>query len=138
MRLESGRDRFEQPGLMAALDEGGQCDGVVLRIPAELVDQETEFIWRREMFAGAYRPIFLHIDTPQGPVNALVFVMDRHNRRYTPNVPDDDAARMIAMAEGNIGPNIDYLDSLIRQLDDLGISEDHMRNLYTMARAYRY
>ena len=133
MRIEGGRGSFDQPGLMAALDEGGHCDGVVLRIPGELVDQETEFMWRREMFAGTYRPVFLEVETPQGSVDALVFLMDKDNRRYAPDISEEDAARMIAVAEGRLGPNFDYLDSLVRHLEELGIEDADMRKLHDRA-----
>lgn len=137
MKIEGGRGSFEQPGLMAALDEGGHCDGVVLRIPAALVDQETEFMWRREMFAGTYRPMFLDLTTPQGPVEALVFLMDCGNRRYAPDIDEAEAARMIAIAEGRLGPNFEYLDSLVRHLDELGIEDSDMRRLHARAKALR-
>ncbi len=137
MRLEGGRGTHAQPGLMAALDHGGQCDGVVFRIAAGAMDQETQFMWRREMFAGAYCPVFLNVDTPQGPVEALVFVMDRTNPRYMPEVPIDDAARMIAVAEGGLGPNFDYLHSLITHLDELGIEDEDIKALHALAKAHR-
>ena len=137
MLLEGGRGTHDQPGLMAALDEGGHCKGVVFRISANLVDQETEYMWRREMFAGAYRPMFLNVETPQGPVEALVFVMDRENRRYMPDVSEETAAHMIASAEGRIGPNFDYLDSLVRHLDELEIEDDEIRRLHARANGYR-
>ena len=137
MRLEGGRGSHERPGLMAALDEGGHCDGVVFRIPAALVERETEYMWRREMFSGAYRPVFQEVATPQGSVDALVFVMDRNNRRYMPDLSEEEAARMIAVAEGGLGPNFTYLDSLVRHLDELGIEDDDMHRLHGRARAYR-
>ncbi len=137
MRLEGGRGSHAQPGLMAALDQGGHCDGVAFRIAAELVDRETEFMWRREMFAGAYQPLFLGVSTPQGPVDALVFVMDRTNGRYMPDLTDEEAARMIAVAEGGIGPNFDYLHSLVRHLDELGIHDDDMKRLHAVTSALR-
>lgn len=137
MRLEGGRGSHERPGLMAALDEGGHCDGVVFRIPAALVELETEFMWRREMFSGAYRPVFLEVATPQGPVDALVFVMDRDNRRYMPDLPEEQAAQMIAVAEGGLGTNFAYLDSLVRHLDELGIEDGDMHRLHARAGAYR-
>lgn len=137
MRLEGGRGTYAQPGLMAALDQGGQCHGVVFRIAAALVDQETKFMWHREMFAGAYCPVFLEVATPQGPVDALVFVMDRSNCRYMPDLTDEESARMIAVAEGRLGPNFDYLQSLVRHLDELGIQDDDMSRLHAFARAYR-
>ena len=137
MKIEGGRGSFAQPGLMAALDEGGHCDGVALRIPAALVDQETEFMWRREMFAGTYRPVFLDLVTPQGPVEALVFLMDCDNRRYAPDISEEEAAQMIAVAEGRLGPNFDYLDSLVRHLEELGIEDADMRRLHARAKALR-
>lgn len=137
MRLEGGRGTHACPGLMAALDEGGHCDGVVIRIAAPLVDQETRFMWHREMFAGAYCPVFLQVTTPQGPVEALTFVMNRDNHRYMPDVPEDEAAGMIARAEGGLGPNFDYLDSLVRHLDELGIEDVDIHRLHARAHALR-
>lgn len=137
MRLEGGRGSHERPGLMAALDEGGQCDGLVFRIPAQLVDLETEFMWRREMFSGSYRPVFLEVATPQGAVDALVFVMDQSNHRYMPELTADMAARMIAVAEGGLGSNFAYLDSLVQHLDDLDIKDAAINKLHVNARAFR-
>lgn len=137
MLLEGGRASHDRPGLMAALDQGGHCDGVVFRIAAPLVDRETEFMWRREMFSGAYRPTFLQTATPQGPVEALAFLMDRDNRRYAPHLSEDEAARMIARAEGGLGPNFDYLDSLVRHLDDLGLEDPDIRHLHARANSHR-
>ncbi|MEO0991716.1 MAG: gamma-glutamylcyclotransferase [Pseudomonadota bacterium] len=136
MTIEGGRGTHEQPGLMAALDEGGTCDGVAFRIAANLVDRETEFMWRREMFSGSYRPVFLPVATPQGAVEALSFVMDRSNRRYTPELSVNETARIIAVAEGRLGTNFDYLDSLVRHLDELGIQDDTMHRLHVCARGY--
>lgn len=137
MKLEGGRGSYECPGLMAALDEGGQCDGVVFRIAGGLVEAETEKMWMREMFSGAYRPIFVPAQTPQGPVEALTFVMDRANPRYVPDLPDRQAAEMIARATGRLGDNFDYLDNLIRHLDELGIRDDAMHDLHALAAAAR-
>ncbi|MEL7465734.1 MAG: gamma-glutamylcyclotransferase [Pseudomonadota bacterium] len=137
MRLESGRGSREHPGLMAALDEGGRCEGVVLRIPGPLVERETEFMWRREMFGGAYRPIFERVATPQGEVEALVFVMEHRNHRYAPDLSEEEAARMIAVAEGRLGPNFAYLDNMVRHLDELGIRDDAMTRLRDLAAAHR-
>lgn len=137
MRLEGGRGSHDQPGLMAALDHGGHCEGVVFRISAQLVDRETRFMWNREMFAGAYCPEFFEVSTPQGPVSALVFTIDRTNHRYMPHLTNQEAARMIAVAEGRLGSNFDYLHSLISHLDELGITDDDMRELHALTCAIR-
>lgn len=137
MRLEGGRGTHDRPGLMAALDEGGQCDGVVFRIASDLVDEETRFLWNREMFGGAYEPRFLEVDTPQGAVEALVFVMDRSNRRYVPHLSQEEAARMIAVAEGGLGSNFDYLHALVSHLNNLDIVDDELHRLLERVRAHR-
>ena len=137
MKLEGGRGKPQQPGLMAALDKGGSCAGTACRIPADLVDQETEILWMREMFSGSYRPAFVTAETPQGTVEALAFVMDRKNRRYVPGLTPDEAARIIARAEGNLGPNFDYLDNLVRHLNDLRMEDPAMSDLHARALAVR-
>ena len=137
MKLEGGRGTASQPGLMAALDEGGHCDGVVLRISADMVDQETRFMWNREMFAGSYRPVFVDATTPQGPVEALVFLMEHNNRRYVPDIPEHEAAKIIAVAEGNLGPNFDYLETMVRNLGKLGIEDTDMSRLCALAAEIR-
>jgi cation transport protein ChaC len=133
MKLEGGRGKPQQPGLMAALDKGGACEGTVCRIPADLVERETEILWMREMFSGSYQPIFVQAETPQGTVDALAFVMDRTNRRYVPGLTADEAARIIARAEGNLGPNFEYLDNLVRHLADLGMADPTMTDLHARA-----
>lgn len=137
MRLEGGRGTHAQPGLMAALDRGGKCKGVVFRISARLVDRETRFMWHREMFAGSYCPVFVTVQTPQGPVKALTFVMDPTNDRYVPRMPDKDAAQMIAVAKGRLGSNFDYLASLVRHLDELGLDDLDIRRLYDLSCTFR-
>ncbi|MEL7098639.1 MAG: gamma-glutamylcyclotransferase [Pseudomonadota bacterium] len=133
MKLEGGRGSHARPGLMAALDTGGTCEGLVLRIAAELVDTETRFLWNREMFAGAYTPLFLPVATPQGPVEALVFAMNHDNPRYIPEMDRAIAAGMIAHAEGTLGRNMDYLEALVRHLHELGVSDPDIQALYDVA-----
>ncbi|MEX0285445.1 MAG: gamma-glutamylcyclotransferase [Paracoccaceae bacterium] len=137
MRLEGGRGTPDRPGLMAALDEGGHCDGLVFRIPAALVDEETRYMWRREMFSGSYHPCFFPVQTPQGRVEALTFVMDHSNYRYVPDLSEDEVAQMIAHAEGNLGPNFDYLDNLVSHLDELGLSDPDIYRLHARSKAVR-
>ena len=133
MKIGGGRGKPQQPGLMAALDRGGSCAGTAFRIPADRVEHETEILWMREMFSGSYSPVFVQAETPQGTVEALTFVMDRRNRRYVPGLNPDEAARIIARAEGNLGPNFDYLDRLVRHLTELGMDDPAMTDLHARA-----
>lgn len=135
MRITGSRGTIERPGLMAALEEGGVCEGVAFRIPGGIVDRETEIMWMREMFTGAYRPEFVHVSTPQGEIEALTFVIDRNNERYVPDLPLAEAAAIIAHAEGNIGPNFEYLDSLCVHLADLGLIDSELSELHRLTAA---
>ena len=50
-----GRGTPENPGLVLALDEGGWCDGVALRLDEGNLLDELSLLWRREMLTVAYR-----------------------------------------------------------------------------------
>ena len=39
----------ERPGLMMALDEGGECEGVAYRLPADAIEANLGSLFRREM-----------------------------------------------------------------------------------------
>ncbi len=137
MRILGSRATRDCPGLMVALEPGGDCNGVAFRIPAALVDRETRFMWNREMFSGAYCPTFAAVMTPQGLVEALVFVMNPDALSYRPNIPEDEAARMIAVAEGDNGSNFAYLDMLVHRFERLGIDDPAMRRLHQQAAMLR-
>jgi cation transport protein ChaC len=72
----------ECPGLVAGLDRGGSCAGVVYRVPPHEVRRQFERLWEREMFMGSYAPRWLHCRAADGTsVSALAFVV----RRDVPN-----------------------------------------------------
>lgn len=121
----------EHPGLMLGLDAGGPddfCDAIAMLIPAERVDTESDYLWRREMIAGSYVPTFLSTDTPQGQIQALAFCVDRSNSRYV-NIAMPDAARMIAAASGTAGTNTAYLENLVADLNAVGLQDADKQHL---------
>ena len=62
--VKGGRGDPEQPGVMAALDTGGACEGLAFRIPADRVEDETRRLWYREQIGPAYRAVFAPAETP--------------------------------------------------------------------------
>ena len=127
----------EHPGLMLALDSGNTeayCDAFVMRIPADQIDTETTYLWRREMFAGTYIPTFLTSETPQGEVESLVFVVDHDNPRCV-DLPLADAARQIASASGSAGTNVEYLENLVADLESVGLRDPQTEKLLDMVYA---
>jgi glutathione-specific gamma-glutamylcyclotransferase len=123
LKAQIGRGSPDAPSLMAALDIGGYCEGLALRIPAAVVNEETEILWMREMIGAAYTPVFRRVSTPQGPVEALAFAIDRANPRYV-DLPGDEAAAIIARGKGIRGNNLDYFNSLAEHLALLGIKDE--------------
>lgn len=122
LQVEIGRGSQAKPALMAALDVGGECQGLALRIPAQAVDRETEILWMREMIGEGYIPSFCNVATPQGPVEALAFVADRRSARFA-DIGSEDAAHIIATGSGILGTNLEYFENLATQVEALGIRD---------------
>jgi cation transport protein ChaC len=123
LKIEIGRGSKDNPALMAALDEGKECQGLALLIPAHAVDRETEILWMREMIGEAYIPVFRIVETPQGPIEALAFVMDRVSARFA-DIGAEEAARIIAGGSGLLGTNLEYFDNLATHVEALGIKDE--------------
>ncbi len=134
LKSEIGRGSQGRPGLMAALDTGGECHGLVFRIGQSAVDEETHIIWRREMLAHAYAPAFIALETPQGPVEALAFIMDQTAKDYAPELGLEESARLIATGEGLFGTSLDYLDNLAEHFLLLGIEDELFSRLHKRSR----
>jgi cation transport protein ChaC len=136
LKVEIGRGSREKPALMAALDEGGECHGLAFRVPAQAVDRETEILWMREMIGEAYIPVFRKVATPQGPVEALAFVMDRQSARFA-DIGAEEAAGIIASGTGILGTNLEYFDNLATHVEALGIRDDVFESIRASLRRQR-
>jgi cation transport protein ChaC len=134
LKSQIGRGSAERPALMAALDGGGSCHGLALRIPAAHVEQETDFLWRREMLAGSYVPTFVAVETPQGGIaEAVTFVINPQSDRYV-QLDVDETARMIATGRGVRGTCLEYLENLAERLQLLGLDDPAIHDLHTRVR----
>ena len=79
LRMTRFRGTPEQPGLMMALDRGGQCRGVLYDLPNDNLEGQFGKLFRREF---TYKPInsmprWITVETASGPTPALTFVMNR-------------------------------------------------------------
>ena len=120
-----GRGTEAAPGLMAALDAGAGCDGLVFRIPRETVDRETEILFRREMIGPGYHARFVPvcIDAPQPDAWALTFVADHDDPLMRPDITRAEQVRFAASGEGFLGTSHAYLRSTVAHLAELGIED---------------
>ena len=120
---ELGRGSPERPGLVLALDHGGACRGVLLRVAPERVESELDVVWQREMLTSVYRARWLRVRSAAGPVEALAFIVNRAHSRYAGRLSEERILDTIAAAEGPIGRCADYLIETVASLRALGICE---------------
>lgn len=131
-----GRGTPEKPGLMAGLDVGKGCDGLVFRIPQELIEEESRIIWRREMLLHAYTPVFLTATTGPGKIEVLAFVVDHAAESYQPNLSLQQTAHYMATGAGMFGSSREYLENLASQFESLGIHDEALFSLRQATQSY--
>lgn len=134
---EGGRGSKEEPGLMLAIDEGGSCEGIAFRVAREKLEHETFVLFRREMLAPVYRPIWLNLDTQAGPIEALSFAVNHDHEDIKPGIPLQNQAKMISRAKGMFGTNIDYLSDMHERLELLEIEDIYVSELFAATDALR-
>lgn len=120
----------DTPGVVFALDQGGQCEGIVYRIASDQVKQIFPPLWRREMPSGAYNPMWIDCDVGlKQPVQALAFVINPHTDAYVPEMPLEQLSRVIHAAHGINGPCIEYVLETAHALKQARITDHKLEHL---------
>ncbi len=128
LRTRLGRGTPENPGLTLGLDRGGCCRGVVYRIAEEAMEPELNLIWGPEMFTSAYHPQWVKVVTKEGPVDAIVFIINRNYPHYA-RIEEDRIVAAIATAKGQIGACATYLFNTVEHLEQLGIRDPGLERI---------
>ena len=132
-----GRGTPENPGLMLGLITGGSCRGLAFRIAPDLIEQELEIVWAREMMGDVYQPSWFNLQTEDGPIRAIAFTLNRGHERYAGNLPVETVTRHVATAAGKLGPCMEYLVNTVDKLEEMGVRRGPMHNLLKRTRAHR-
>lgn len=132
-----GRGSPDNPGMVLGLEPGGSCNGVALRLAPDLVESETQILWRREMFSGVYKPRWVRTLSKRGAISAIAFTMDTQHERYAGDISSERAVHALATAEGRLGSSYEYLASTVAHLDELGVGDGAMHRLLRLVEAYR-
>jgi cation transport protein ChaC len=135
MRLMFGRAMPDKPGLMLCLVPGGDCHGIAHRIAADSVESETRILWMREMLSGAYTPTWVDLDLGGRHIRGVTFVMNEGHPRYLPGLDADEKARRIAVAEGHLGSNRDYLFRTAAALAESGLKDSYIEDVTARVRS---
>lgn len=131
-----GRGNPDVPGLMAALDTGKGCDGLLFRIPDHIVDVETEVLWRREFVASSYIPSFITASTGEADVRALTFVADHDAQQICGDITRDEQIACLANGKGILGTSFEYLENICSHFEVLGIEDEECSSLLAQTRAF--
>jgi cation transport protein ChaC len=119
------------PGLVAGLDRGGSCAGVVYRVPGNEVKAQFERLWEREMFMGSYAPRWLRCQAIDGThVTALGFVVRRDVANYAGKLSEAEILDVFRRGScGRFGTSLDYLVNTVRSLREHGLRDPHFERL---------
>lgn len=131
IRVARFRGTRDLPGLMMALDRGGQCRGKLFRIPADQAEESLNKLFRRELVVKqpGTPPRWLMARTSEGALPAIGFVVDRQSRFYSGGLPLEEVADIVSLAAGHWGSCAEYLHNTVSHLEALGI---HDRNLWRL------
>jgi cation transport protein ChaC len=121
----------DRPGLVAGLDRGGSCAGIVYRVPAASVPPEFKRLWDREMFMGSYAPRWLRCHLADGTdVQALAFVVRQDVSNYAGRLSEAQILEVFRRGScGRFGTSLDYLVNTVRSLHEHGLRDPHLERL---------
>ena len=130
-RITRWRATMDQPGLMMALDRGGQCQGILDRLPAGTLAAQLGKLFRREFTVKPANsmPRWITVETEQGTVRAIAFVMNRRAGAYVGRLKPEEIANTLASACGHWGSGAEYLHNTVAHLEERGIRD---RNLWRL------
>jgi cation transport protein ChaC len=124
-----GRGTRASPTLVLALEAGGRTEGVAYRLPRGEEKTELTLIFRQEMFTDDYIPRWVTVDTEDGPVQAVAFVVNAHTNRYVGPLTEEKIVEVISTARGQLGTSADYLRETMAHLSELGLSDEALAKI---------
>jgi cation transport protein ChaC len=120
------RGTEESPGLVLGLDDGGACRGAAFRVAPENADFTLAYLREREQITDVYveaiKPISL-LDGSGRELEAVCFIVDKSHPQYAGRLPLETQARLVRIAVGRSGTNIDYVLNTVRHLEEAGIHD---------------
>lgn len=127
----------DAPGLMAALDRGGGCDGLAFRISGEATRHESGVFWRRELLGHAYKPAWISVETALDNLEALTVIANHGADVIRPDMTREEQVRYAATGRGFLGTSLAYIENIAAHFEALGIIDSEVSGLLAAAKAYR-
>lgn len=134
-RITRFRGTPEIPGLMMAMDRGGQCRGVLFRLHDHAPEATLGKLFRREFTLKPQNnlPRWITVRTEDGPlVQAIAFVMNRQSPAYLGRLDHEIVSDVLAEACGHRGSGAEYLYNTVSHLAERGIYDRNLMRLQAM------
>jgi cation transport protein ChaC len=128
-RVPRFRGTRAQPGLMMALDRGGQCTGMLYRLPDDNLVDHVAKLFRREFTVKPpnCRPRWVRVVAGAAEtVPAIAFVMNRAAPNYIGKQSPEAIADVLSQACGHWGSCAEYLYQTVAHLEAKGIHDRHL------------
>jgi len=119
----------KNPGLVLGLQPGGSVMGRAFRVAPLHAEAVIDYLYRREMLSGVYKPGFHEAEIKGKRCKVLCFVADTKHAQYAGGLSEARAARVIAGARGRRGRNAEYLANTVAHLDALGLGDGPLHRL---------
>ena len=123
------RGNPEAPGYMLSLDRGGQCKGMVYRLPRDSLAANVEGLLRKE---PPFPPRWVSVVTHKGVVRAIAFTHPGRDARYAGHLDDESVADALARSVGMVGSMAQYVYLTALHLEQLGLCDDRLWRMQEM------
>ena len=132
LSVKMGRGTPENPGLMLGLAPGDGCTGIALRVAEDMLAEELDILWRREMVAAGYIPRWVPIHAPDSGAtlgHAIAFTINPEGPSYCGDLDEVEMVRRLATAHGQLGSSREYLLNTHDGLQQVGITDPFLERL---------
>jgi glutathione-specific gamma-glutamylcyclotransferase len=130
-RIRRFRGTDDCPGLMMSLDRGGQCKGMLFRLPGGTLHQQLRKLCKREITVKPANTLPRWITVMNGgmPLRAIAFVINRESRAYVGRLAPEEIATTLSKACGHWGSGAEYLFNTVQKLEECGIHDRYLWRL---------
>ncbi len=120
----------EAPGLVLGLAPGGACEGMAYRIAAGNRPETLRYLDERELTGYAYIPVIADMTIEGQRLAAFTYIADAGHGDHAGDLDRETRAERIAVASGDSGGNLDYLENILFHLDSMEMDEPALHDLH--------
>ena len=129
----------EKPGMVVALEPGGNCRGMAYRVAPSLFAGTLAYLDDREGEGYHRHEASVELNCAHGTtsVQAVTYLPVLEHHTHAPNLPEEKKVALIATGQGISGSSYDYLESLAAELKRLEIQEHNTEDMLVLVRNFR-